>query len=381
MEAPTLVMKGTMALLPVAYQYMDDLHQWDLCRARHPVQLPRAMNGIDTPLNWREWDRCLQSHPDQRFQQYLVEGIRDGFRVGFDYRHARALRSSRNNLPSVGEHPQVVNEYLAKECSEGRVLGPLDPGLFPQVHVSKFGVIPKGLTGKWRLIVDMSHPEGASTNDGISESLSSLTYVGIDDATRAIQFYGKGALLAKVDIKSAYRNVPVHPDDRWLMGMSWEGSLFIDTALPFGLRSAPKIFTAIAAVEWIAKQTGVNFVIHYLDDFLVVGAPSSPECATALRTLLEIFGRLGLPVAMEKLEGPVMCLGFLGFELDTLFVVLTGARGSRPPGEGTPRPHLAVSGTPARLDITSLTQLFRSCCQQGSPPPLRGTTDQGPVDT
>ena len=118
--------------------------------------------------------------------------------------------------------------------------------------------------------MDMSHPEGASTNDGISESLSSLTYVGIDDATRAIQFYGKGALLAKVDVKSACRNVPVHPDDRWLMGMSWEGSLFIDMVLPFGLRSALKIFTAIAdAVEWIAKQTGVNFVIHYLDDFQI----------------------------------------------------------------------------------------------------------------
>ena len=48
----------------------------------------------------------------------------------------------------------------------------------------------------------------------------------------------------------------------------------MDTALPFGLRSAPKIFTAVAdAVEWIAKQEGVGFVIHYLDDFLVVGPP------------------------------------------------------------------------------------------------------------
>ena len=45
-------------------------------------------------------------------------------------------------------------------------------------------------------------------------------------------------IMAKVDVKSAYRNVPNHPQDRWLMGMLWEGSLYIDTALLFGLRSA-----------------------------------------------------------------------------------------------------------------------------------------------
>ena len=49
--------------------------------------------------------------------------------------------------------------------------------------------------------------------------------------------------------------------------------------LRFGLRSAPKIFTAIADVaEWVIKQEGVHFVIHYLDDFLLVGASASPEC-------------------------------------------------------------------------------------------------------
>ena len=59
-------------------------------------------------------------------------------------------------MASALGQPQVVQDYLAVECSEGRVLGPLDPLALPQVHVSRFGVIPKGNTGKWRLIVDMS---------------------------------------------------------------------------------------------------------------------------------------------------------------------------------------------------------------------------------
>ena len=86
--------------------------------------------------------------------------------------------------------------------------------------------------------MDMSFPAGASVNDGISEALCSLSYVTINDAIQGVLAHSQGVLLAKVDI--------CHPDDRWLMGMSWQGSLFIDTTLSFDLRSAPKIFTALA---------------------------------------------------------------------------------------------------------------------------------------
>ena len=124
---------------------------------------------------------------------------------------------------------------------------------------------------------------------------------------------GRGALMAKVDVKSAYRLVPVHPEDRLLLGMSWEGDIFVDTVLPFGLRSAPKIFTAPAdALEWVTRQSGVETVIHYLDDFFLLGEPDSEQCAVYLQLLLGVFTRLKVPVAMEKLEGPVTRLTFLG---------------------------------------------------------------------
>jgi len=72
--------------------------------------------------------------------------------------------------------------------------------------------------------------------------------------------------------------------------MSWRGRLFIDAALPFGLRSASQIFTAMAdAAEWVIKRTGVDFVLHYLDDFLVIGAPESQEYAEALLKVLRVF--------------------------------------------------------------------------------------------
>lgn len=110
--------------------------------------------------------------------------------------------------------------------------------------------------------------------------------------------------MIKLNIHSAYRVVPIHPNDRWLLGMMWEGSLSVDSALPFGLWSTPKIFLAIAdAAEWIVRQQGVKFVIHYLDDFLVVTVANELIGSHLMCLLLEAFEHLGLPVAWDKLEG------------------------------------------------------------------------------
>ena len=90
---------------------------------------------------------------------------------------------------------------------------------------------------------------------------------------------GQGTLMAKADIKQAYRMVPVHPDDRHLLAVQWEGQTYIDKVLPFGLRSAPLIFTAIAdALQWMMSEKGVRPVFHYLDDFITLGPPRSHKC-------------------------------------------------------------------------------------------------------
>ena len=180
----------------------------------------------------------------------------------------------------------------------GRVLGPFPPASLGTIQVSPLGVIPKKGLNKWRLILDLSSPEGGSVNDGISPDLCSLSYISVDDAARAVVRTGRGALLAKVDIKSAYRMVEVHPEDRLLLGMQFDGLLFVDSVLPFGLRSAPKIFNALAdALEWTVRQAGVGTVFHYLDDFLIVAPPMSHQCGEDLDRLLGVFSHLCVPVA------------------------------------------------------------------------------------
>ena len=62
-------------------------------------------------------------------------------------------------------------------------------------------------------------PEGNSVNDGINPELCSLSYASVDDAARVEEGQGQGALLAKVDIKSTYRMVSVHSEDRMFLAI------------------------------------------------------------------------------------------------------------------------------------------------------------------
>ena len=65
---------------------MDDLLVLESCKPEGPaMSLPVNMQAITTPLHWQAWNQCLASHPDQRFQHYIVDGIQSGFRLGFDY--------------------------------------------------------------------------------------------------------------------------------------------------------------------------------------------------------------------------------------------------------------------------------------------------------
>ena len=94
----------------------------------------------------------------------------------------------------------------------------------------------------------------------------------------------------------------MHTSDRLLLGMRWREKTYIDSALPFGLRSAPKVLNAVAdAMQWILEQHGVKPMLHYLDDFLVIG---TRECKQALETALGLFRRLGIPISVHKTEGP-----------------------------------------------------------------------------
>ena len=306
---------GTGTSLPSAsilnnrYLYTADLQQ---LTAASPACPSYSWPQYHTPVKVANLLPFLRRHPDQEFAAYIYDGLINGFRVGFNYNLSQ-LNPNHSNHPSALAHKHDVEERIAAELSAGRLLGPLPAHLLSLVHLSPIGLVPKAHTNKWRMIVDLSHPANGSVNDGILSSLCSLHYASVDDAVRIIQTLGVGTELVKLDVKDAYRIVPVHPADYHLLGISWEGNIYVDRALPFGLRSAPKIFNAVADIlGWVFSQSGIRHHLHYLDDFLLLGAPHSREAAQALDIALKVFDSLGIPVATHKTEGPSTILIFLG---------------------------------------------------------------------
>ena len=65
-------------------------------------------------------------------------------------------------------------------------------------------------------------PQGSSVNDGISKEACSVTYITCDEVADKVGTMGRGTMMANVDLKSAYRMVPVHQEDRKLLGMQWK---------------------------------------------------------------------------------------------------------------------------------------------------------------
>ena len=251
------------------------------------------------------WCRSLTSFPDRSFVNYLLRGIQFGFHIGV--RPGFCGKPAPRNLQSAYHHQQVVEDYLEWEGRLGHMINP-------------FGGIPKrNCPGKWRLIVNLSAPEGSGVNDTISMELSSVCYASIDDAVAFIRELWKGCLLAKLDLIEAYCTVPVHPMDQPLLAMKWGGIVYIDRALPFGLRSTPKIFSTLTdAMLWILHSQGVPFALHYLDDFLKLGPAGSPTWGRSSSSLLDICNDLGLPVAVKKMEGPSTCITCLKIKIDTV---------------------------------------------------------------
>ena len=100
--------------------------------------------------------------------------------------------------------------------------------------------------------------------------------------------------------------------------MLWYKQVYIDKCLPFGLCSAPKLFNILAdLVSWIAGQHGVSCMLHYLDDFLLMGPQHSSDCQQDLDTFIQLCSYLGIPLASEKIEGPTTSLSFLAITIDT----------------------------------------------------------------
>ena len=257
----------------------------------------------------------LHDHPDQS----LVASICSGFQFGFDLGFKGTLTATfPQNNKSAMEHKDGVTAAINKELERGHTAGPFDHPPFPINHISPLGAVPKP-DGTIRLIMDLSQPVGNSVNEFISKEDFPCKYTPFDEASRLVRQVGPGCLLTKVDIKHAYRLLPVRPEDWPLLVYHWEGQYCVDLKLPFGGRSSASIFTDFAdLICWIVNNKYHLVVIHYSDDYLMVSPQDLAVASTQKITLLNVFRYLNIPVAEDKLLGPTTKLPYLGIEINTV---------------------------------------------------------------
>ena len=276
---------------------------------------PHKTNKLPTPIKPDRLASYLSG-----YSPTLSRTLIDGFTHGFSLRNfSFTTRDKDKNLHTAKEHPEVVSHKIAKELSLGRIMGPFIHCPFDNPVISPLGLQPKKEQGKFRVIHDLSYPEGASINAGIPREFSSVKYSSVSDAVQCILRKGRGAFLAKTDIESAFRIIPLRPSDYHLLGFKWNNLYYFDRCLPMGASSSCAIFELFStALHWIISRflPGVG-VVHVLDDFLFIG-PSFEACSYALKFFLFICQDIGVPISTSKTMGPATILPFLGIQLNTV---------------------------------------------------------------
>jgi hypothetical protein len=261
--------------------------------------------------------RLLETYPNRRFVDTLTSIAISGAQVGF--RGLPAGRVSRPNHSSAFLHPEIIRQAIHDEILKGRVKEVAKSNLPLDYFCSPIGLVPKlidGIQHGWRVIFDLSCPEGSSVNDGIPKEYGTMVYETLNDAICLVAQVGKGAVMMKRDLKAAFRHIPIHPCDYWLLLFEWEGKFYVDIFLPFGLRTAPRIFNLFAeALHWVLETLYEWNSTHYLDDFLFVFPPNT-DISSVSTQFDNVLNEFGLSKASEKDSNGCVVV-HLGFEFDS----------------------------------------------------------------
>ena len=143
-----------------------------------------------------------------------------------------------------------------------------------------------------------------------------------DAAVQMVQRLGQGALLAKADIKSTFRLLPVAKADFKIIGFKFKGKWFFDKAMPFGCSVSCATFERFANfLQWVVQQNcTAGEIEHYLDDFLFGGEKGTEQCNLMLQAFFDCCRNFGIPIADDKTEGPTTVLVFLGLVNDSVLM-------------------------------------------------------------
>ena len=200
----------------------------------------------------RSW---LQDYEDYRVCDFLEFG----FPIGAKDTSSLLSDINKKDLCKFKNHKGAndfpENRYFQKEIASNAIIGPFKSNPFSSgIKISPLNSVAKKDTSERRIILDLSFPKGRSINDHISkieylDRKMGLIFPRVDDFVQLIKTKGRGCLLFKVDLRKAYRQVPICPSSYNLVAYMWKKHIFFDTVLPEIAQYSPyylplNVFTA-----------------------------------------------------------------------------------------------------------------------------------------
>ena len=250
----------------------------------------------------------------------MCEFLEFGWLIGYEESHLPVTKPHNHN--SAFSFCECVDSYISKQVYNGTIMGPFDNNPFnAPLTYSPFQTVPKKGTEERRVVCDLSFPWGKSVNDGIPCGTylgeeSHITYPKVDNLVSIIKKHGQGCLMWKRDLKSAYRQLPLDPHDYHLLAYTWRGLIYIDLAIPFGLRTGSLAMQRTTnAFVYIMYKQNID-VVGYIDDY--AGANSRNIAQADFESVGEYFSLLGLVESPEKAISPTTEMEFLGILFNTV---------------------------------------------------------------
>ena len=231
---------------------------------------------VQSNFNLEKLDVMLKDYHDQRLLQFLMFGF------PIDHDGSSVTHNKLNHQGAGAQFQEYIEGYLKDEIRRGCVFGPCNFPPFPEpVGISPLNSVPKKETGKRRVVVDLSFPEGFSVNDGIKSDeflgqYDKLRFPNIDDLIKIIHKKGPACLLFKRDLSRAYRQLLADFGCVHLLGYWYSDNYFFDLVLPMGLRSSARFCQMVSsAVTYMYNNLGFD-AVNYIDDF---GGAETPDKA------------------------------------------------------------------------------------------------------
>ena len=253
---------------------------------------------------------------------FLLKGFKEGFSLMYE---GPREPTDAKNLKSALDRPEIVRAKIKKELQASRVAGPFKTRPIPSLRISPLGLVPKKSDKEdFRLIHHLSYPAGQSLNDYIDPANCAVQYTSFDEAVKLVQDLGHKCELFKMDIKNAFRLLPVNPLDFDQLGFTFDDKFYFDRAVPFGCSLSCNLFNRFADLlqHIVKRKAQTQSLLHYLDDFLGGGKQKSGHCLFLMKIFSQSMEQLGVPLAEEKTEGPTTKLTFIGLELDSQDMVV-----------------------------------------------------------